>query len=221
MNGLALLALIAGLALIGWMSARARAFAFAGGSARANSLPGLHAAYVVLWVVAPALIFLAGWAALSPSLVTATALSHPAADILPAGGYERDAILNEARSLASGSAYGAFYPQSEGLAPAFAAAVSRYRWIGSIVAILLAFAGGAYAMSRVAPAFRARAQVERGVMLALLVASLIAILTTLGIFLSLVFESVRFFERVPITDFLFGTNWSPQVIPANDPGSAL
>ena len=58
-------------------------------------------------------------------------------------------------------------------------------------------------------------------MIALLAASLIAILTTVGIVASLVFESARFFSIVPITDFLFGTHWSPQVIDARDPGASL
>jgi phosphate transport system permease protein len=52
--------------------------------------------------------------------------------------------------------------------------------------------------------------VERWVMVLLVGASLIAILTTLGILLSLMFESLRFFNLVPPGDFLFGTQWSPQ-----------
>ena len=58
-------------------------------------------------------------------------------------------------------------------------------------------------------------------MLVLLLASLIAILTTLGIFLSLLWESLRFFNQVPIGDFLLGTHWSPQVIDAANPGKSL
>ena len=38
----------------------------------------------------------------------------------------------------------------------------------------------------------------------------VAILVTLGIVLSLVFETIRFFEKVPFTEFLFGLEWSPQ-----------
>lgn len=44
----------------------------------------------------------------------------------------------------------------------------------------------------------------------LIVCSLVAIAVTVGIVLSLLFESIRFFERIPITDFLFGLQWSPQ-----------
>ena len=44
----------------------------------------------------------------------------------------------------------------------------------------------------------------------LITCSLVAVLTTIGIILSLVFESVRFFQQVPVTDFLFGLHWSPQ-----------
>ncbi|MBN2972428.1 phosphate ABC transporter permease subunit PstC [Roseomonas aeriglobus] len=222
MTPFALFVIIVGLGLIGWLTARTRALAQAATSpVRPNSLPGQHGSYVALWTVLPALAFLALWSAISPSLITASALADPAAGVLPATGYERDMILNEARSLASGSAYGAFFTQSEALAPAFAAAMAKFRWIGAIVALLLAFAGGAFAYTRVSPSLRARTRVERGVMLILLVASLIAILTTLGIFLSLVFESVRFFRIVPVTDFLFGTHWSPQIISAKDPGASL
>ena len=55
----------------------------------------------------------------------------------------------------------------------------------------------------------------------LLAASLIAILTTMGIVASLLIESARFFRIVPVTDFLLGTHWSPQVIDPRDPGASL
>jgi phosphate transport system permease protein len=53
--------------------------------------------------------------------------------------------------------------------------------------------------------------VERIVLGILFACSTLAILTTVGIVLSLVFESLRFFARVPITEFLFGLHWSPQM----------
>lgn len=58
--------------------------------------------------------------------------------------------------------------------------------------------------------FRARVHVERFVKGALMLCSGVAVLTTFGIVLSLVFESLRFFEQVPILDFLTGLQWSPQ-----------
>jgi phosphate transport system permease protein len=58
-------------------------------------------------------------------------------------------------------------------------------------------------------------------MVLLLSASLIAILTTLGILLSLMFESLRFFQLYPVGSFLFGTEWSPQTaIRADQAGSS-
>jgi phosphate transport system permease protein len=44
----------------------------------------------------------------------------------------------------------------------------------------------------------------------LILSSSIAIFTTAGIVLSLLFESLRFFAKVPLTEFLFGLKWSPQ-----------
>jgi ABC-type phosphate transport system permease subunit len=62
----------------------------------------------------------------------------------------------------------------------------------------------------IAPRKRTRHFVERVVMAGLLACSVVAILTTVGIVLSLIFESIRFFQQVPILAFLFGTHWSPQ-----------
>lgn len=52
---------------------------------------------------------------------------------------------------------------------------------------------------------------ERPVYLILVLSSLLAVLTTIGIVLSLLFESLRFFSQVPITEFLFGLDWHPQM----------
>ena len=60
------------------------------------------------------------------------------------------------------------------------------------------------------PNFAARTWVERFIHICLIVLSVIAVLTTFGIVLSLLFESLRFFSKVPILDFLFGLHWSPQ-----------
>lgn len=51
---------------------------------------------------------------------------------------------------------------------------------------------------------------ELFVMGVLILCSLVAVAVTVGIVLSLLFEAFRFFERIPLTDFLFGTKWSPQ-----------
>lgn len=70
------------------------------------------------------------------------------------------------------------------------------------------------------PARRFKNAVEATIRGALIVSSTIAILTTVGIIASLLFESMRFFAAVPITEFLFGTNWSPQTaIRADQVGS--
>ena len=58
---------------------------------------------------------------------------------------------------------------------------------------------------------RARNLVERLVLLALAASSAVAVLTTVGIVFSVLFESLRFFGQYPLQDFLFGLQWSPQI----------
>lgn len=180
------------------------------GAPRPHSLPGYHGWYVAIWAAAPALLFLLLWVPLTDRLVMDAVLSSPSAANLPPFEMQRNAIFQETRELAQGLRQSSFYPEARELAPVYGAAQGRYRLIGTVAALLLAFAGGAFAYSRIGPAFRARTRVERLVMAALLLASLIAILTTLGIVLSLLFESLRFFSMVSPVEFLFGTNWSPQ-----------
>ncbi|WP_187968393.1 phosphate ABC transporter permease subunit PstC [Aquibium microcysteis] len=92
-------------------------------------------------------------------------------------------------------------------------------WIGSIVAILLSAAGAAFAVSRVQPRGRARNHVERVVLVALMAASTIAILTTVGIVFSMLFETIRFFQSVSLTNFFFGTVWDPRFAAAGSGGA--
>ena len=63
---------------------------------------------------------------------------------------------------------------------------------------------------RATPQRRAKKAVEAAIKGGLIASSTVAILATVGIVASLLFESLRFFAEVPLTDFLFGTNWSPQ-----------
>lgn len=222
MSFAAIALLVIGLGLIAWVSARARAAAFAGpGKPRPHSLPSQHGWYVALWTMVPALLFLALWSNLSGPLIYDRVMASPEAASLPAFGMQRSAILGEAYALATGASTTAFNREAFGLAPIYEEAIGFFSRIGLAVALLIAFAGGAWAFSRMSPAFRARTRVERVVMGVLLGASLIAILTTLGIVASLIFESLRFFSMVSPIEFLFGLNWSPQMaIRADQAGSS-
>ncbi len=217
---LALVAILVIAAAAG-LFARNRAAALRGGGARLNSLPNYHAFYVALWVALPALFLLAVWTPVQSGLVDQAVLASPAAQQLPDFEMARDTILGEAREIATGQRESGFNPESTALAPVYAEASGRFAAIGGGIAIVLALIGGYFAMRRIRVDFRARTGVERWLMGLLLAASLIAILTTLGIVLSLLFESLRFFNLVSPTEFLFGTTWSPQTaIRADQAGSS-
>lgn len=80
-----------------------------------------------------------------------------------------------------------------------------------LAVMLVAGASIVFTLSqKVGPSFAARTWVERFIHLCLIVLSVIAVLTTFGIVLSLLFESLRFFSKVSFIDFLFGLHWSPQ-----------
>jgi phosphate transport system permease protein len=75
--------------------------------------------------------------------------------------------------------------------------------------LIIAALGLGYAYSRTHKDFRARNTVERAVLAILILASTIAILTTVGIVLSMVLETRDFFHLYPAREFFFGTEWIP------------
>ena len=86
------------------------------------------------------------------------------------------------------------------------------------VVLALAALGFVYAMSRIRPDFRARHVYERFVIAVMIGSSLVAIATTLGIFLSLIFETLHFFNLYPAGKFFFSTLWNPQFRGGSDLG---
>ncbi|WP_338501417.1 phosphate ABC transporter permease subunit PstC [Sphingomonas kaistensis] len=219
------LLLVLGVAAAAFVLARGRATTLRAGAGagrqRLNSLPNYHGAYAFLWAALPALLFLAAWAPIQQGLIADAVLSSPAGQALPDFDLARDSILSEARAVATGGSDLAFNPQAQALVPEYQAAIGRYSLIGSGLALLLALAGAGWSWSRISLDLRARTGVEKWLMGLLVAASTVAILTTFGIVLSLLFETIRFFQKVPASDFLFGLNWSPQVaIRADQAGSS-
>lgn len=203
-----LLAVI-GLGIVGWFAARGRARLMYTGRGSMHSMPGYHAWHMALWIVVPALIVWALWSIIMPGLVEGAALASPAAAALPADQMSRTAILAEARSIALNPGAVAFNPLANTLAEPLRAAHERFSMIGGLLVLIVALAGGGYGFTRVRAGFPARTRVERAILGVLLLASLMAILTTFGIVASLLFEAGLFFREVSPIAFLTGTHWAP------------
>jgi len=95
-------------------------------------------------------------------------------------------------------------------------AAQEYRVLNSagrlymtILVIGAALGGAAWGFLQTNAAFRARNTVEHGVRALLIAAASIAILTTIGIVFSLVFNTIEFFRLYSAFDFFFGLTWSP------------
>ena len=201
---------LAALGLIGWLTARAGAQRLYTGRGSLNSMQGYHGWHLALWVFVPGVIVWAIWEMIAPGMVTQAVLSDPAAASLPQLAMEREAILAETAQMAGDASAVAFNPLSETLIEPFRGAQARFGWIGAALVVLAAFAGGAWGFTRVRATFPARTRVERAVLLGLLLASMLAVLTTVGIVASLLYETGLFFSKISALDFLTGLHWSPQ-----------
>ena len=221
LGGFALI--ILALAVLAYLMTRARAAAFGGpaGTMRAHSRPVYHGAWAAILAFVPAVVVLIVWMAIGDNLVASQTISQLPAAAQPERGLERSAFLNELRAVASGSLPAAFNPNVQQAVPLYLETRQTWTWVIGGLALLLAVIGGGYAWLNSKSEFRARTNVEGFATIMLGLASLVAILTTLGIVLSLLYESLEFFSRVSPLEFIFGTQWSPQTaIRADQVGSS-
>ena len=212
MNTLVVAALLLVLLGLGYGSgwSRSRALATVGGT-KVHSRPQYHGAYVALWTMVPALVILGLWAWFSGSVAHNYILSLLPADVvagLDANGI--NASVARIRALASG------YGVAGDVQPFEQAAGDSFRqfnmltFVGVLLLATVAAVGAlVYARGRITARLRARNAVERAVGALLMACSAVAILTTVGIVLSLITESIRFFTFISPVDFFFGTVWAP------------
>lgn len=201
------------LTSIGFKVGKSRATVNSDGSlSRLHSLPVYHGLYVAIWCGIPATILVSLWVAFEPAIITGLVVSElpQAMQDLPEA--RLNLLLNDIRNIATGNI------ASSKNEPAVLAAAARYTTLLAtsaavkfVLALCVAIAGIVWGRRYIRANFRARNLVERVVMVFLITASTIAVLTTVGIVLSLLFESFRFFEKVSPIEFLFGLDWSPQI----------
>ncbi|MEY1660751.1 phosphate ABC transporter permease subunit PstC [Isoalcanivorax beigongshangi] len=176
-----------------------------------HSRPGYYGMLVALWCGIPALLVFLLWALLEPMVVRALVVSELPPDIAGLSSQQLDVVLRRLNDMASG------FGVAGEVAPWEAAAaehLDRLRRIGDLARLAvmasLLLVGLVWAWRRIAPQLRARNHVEQVVHLLLVLCSGVAILTTVGIVLSMLGEAMRFFSFVSPMDFFFGTQWNPR-----------
>ncbi len=221
MQALILIAALLALTAIGFRVGRRRALSLAGGRPRSlAALPRYYGWYVTLWCFLPALAVLALWLALEPLVVRTLIIGALPEALRSLPEARLDLLYSDIRNTAVLGT-----PADD---PAVATAAEHYRSLTTsaplalaALAIAVALVGTGIGLRLVQPRLRARRAIETAVRMLLLVSSTIAVFTTIGIVLSLVFEAARFFRLVPIGEFLFGLEWSPQTaIRADQVGSS-
>ncbi|HBN32539.1 MAG TPA: phosphate ABC transporter permease subunit PstC [Rhodobacteraceae bacterium] len=240
--------LVAAIGVSGYFLGRARAKNVSGGDlSKLHSLPGYAGAYVFLWATIPSVLFLAAWLMAAPFMLENTVRTGFPQTEQDTSENNQNLSMGMVRSLAGGlrefsvderlglpKIFEEIGPKlnergivlgSNGqdfmidAAYTLIALQDKSRFWLTVIAITTSFIGAVWALSRIAIRLRARNQVETIILAGLIAASSIAVLSTIGIFLSMVAESGRFFASVPPMEFLFGTVWDPRFAAADNPGA--
>ena len=240
--------LLLALALAGLAIGRGRAVASVGGDIRKlHSLPIFYGRFAALLAAVPAFLLVALWLLVQPLFIErhAATLIQPAdipegssaalvmsdvrrvatgLGVIAGQGADLAPLLGNPAALAAALNGAGVALQSEPSPSVIAAAVAlrdkqgQSQRVMTIVALTLAGAGLAWGLTRIRPEFRARNATENFTMWLLIGSSLIAVLTTVGIFASLVFETAHFFRLYPARDFFLSATWNPQFRGGSDLG---
>lgn len=166
---------------------------------------------VALWCGIPAFLILLIWNMVEPTILKQIVFNHiPAAVNANLDESSRSVLFSRVQAIASG-----FGVTDQAAAYELAAAkeLAKFQSVGTFakvaVVISAALAGLAWAKKTISQQYRARNQVERAINVGLILCSSVAILTTIGIVLSMFSEALRFFNFVSPFDFFFGTVWQP------------
>ncbi len=202
---------------------RRRSLWVAGGKIRnLHSLPNHYGFYAALWCGIPALLLFGLWQSVESTVLMQFVIADLPAELHDLPQNQRGLVLNDVRNIISGNIV------SSNVTDEIRAAAEHYRSLKatshamlSVVLLSIAMAGMSYALKAIRREKRARNAVERTIQAFLILSSTLAIFTTVGIVLSVLFEAIRFFQAIPISDFMFGTEWSPQMaIRADQVGSS-
>ncbi|HKJ98550.1 MAG TPA: phosphate ABC transporter permease subunit PstC [Desulfotignum sp.] len=219
---LVLLMLTAG----GYFLGRRRAFAVADASGRGrhilHSRPTYYGSLAALWCALPALAVFCFWRIFESHVITHLVIGGLPPDMQNLPADRLGLVINDIRNLV----FGHIVPEE--ISPAIQAAAAHYTRLKTIshaalavIVTTFAIVGILWVQKIISPKLRARNHVENTVKYLLIACSTIAIFTTIGIVLSVLYEAIRFFKIVPFHEFVFGLDWSPQMaIRADQVGSS-
>jgi len=182
-----------------------------------HSLPSYYGFFAAIWSGLPAILLVAAWIIFEPSVITQMVVADLPVEVVGINQGRANLVINDIHNLVQGNLT-ANEPSIH-----IQAAVDQYKSLErsshillTIISLVLVFILGLVSVRKIHPDLRARNAVEQLIKVFLILCASIAILSTLGIVLSVLFESIRFFQQVSIDDFLFGLTWSPQMAMRED-----
>lgn len=183
-----------------------------GGIRHLKSLPGYYGVRAAVWCGLPALIILALWAMFEGKVIQMIVIGSLPPDAVPDSAGRASLMMSEIANVANGSLPPAMVdgPVAQS-ADLFKALQLQSKMYMTGLVLSVAALAGFVGWIRISPRLNARRQVEAVLRGFFFFCAGVAILTTAGIVFSVVFETIRFFDRVPFLEFFFGTSWSPQV----------
>ncbi|PUB85540.1 MAG: phosphate ABC transporter permease subunit PstC [gamma proteobacterium symbiont of Ctena orbiculata] len=223
MQSTTLIIVLLGLMTLAYYMGRKRSLSLVNGRVRdLHSLPSYYGIHTALWCGVPALILFVFWISFEGAVVTGMVVDNLPQEIQELPPERLNLVMNDIRNLAQGDIVSREVDETmQGAADHYSSLLRISDMSLFVIGLSVAILGGLLAQRSINRHQRARNRVEKAINFFLVSSSSLAIFTTIGIVLSVLFESIRFFQQIPVTEFIFGLEWSPQTaIRADQVGSS-
>ncbi|WP_020559454.1 phosphate ABC transporter permease subunit PstC [Thiofilum flexile] len=176
-----------------------------------HSLPSYYGYLVAIWCGIPAIAILLLWNVFSTPIANSLVTNSLPAEIQSQAPEQIGLFINRIHSAVNqGNIQELTDPVQKQAAEHYQHILNISKMAKTVLVLVIALLGIYLGLRMIKPELRARNKVEKFATFMMASCASIAILTTVGIVFSVLFESIRFFHDVSIIDFLFGTHWSPQ-----------
>lgn len=210
MNPYIIILVLLALSSLSFIKGRRRALA-AGKAQKLDSRPRYYGLLIALWCFVPAFVIFALWQFFDQQIIMLLLQNSLPAEIQQQDTGQLSLFMNDVKNYIAAGVNAADQSVVATAAGYYMRLAALSKMALTVICLCVALGGGLWASRRINAKFKARQKVEHFIKALLILCALAAVLTTIGIVVSVLYEAMRFFSMVSPAEFFFNAKWSPQI----------
>lgn len=210
MNPYILILILLALSSLCFIKGRNRALTV-GKHQKLDSRPRYYGLLIALWCFVPAVMFFMVWQFFDSQIIMLLLHKSLPLELQQQNAGQLSLFMNDVKNYLATGATSTAEPSVIAAAGYYLRLTTISKMALTVICLCVALGGSLWANLRFGAMLKARQRVERFLQIMLTLCALVAVFTTIGIVVSILYEAIRFFSMVSPAEFFFSTKWSPQI----------